>query len=182
MFACLHSEGILPRVNDVFSRTARDGARTSAHSFNNLAEIPSGPVAFTVDKLQSNVWISSKETFENSGEEGVAFEYKVGIGLSLRGRKTEANNWLRASALAVDVVKVASLSVIVSGKEDLLVLDLKNFQNFFGFDVKVSARLFMYSRFLVLIKRFVLRRKSRNFWLVSARKLHDNKAPRTLHC
>jgi hypothetical protein len=45
-----------------------------------------------------------------------------------------------SSALAVDVVKVASLRVMVSGKEDLLVLDLKNFQNCFGFDVKVTFK------------------------------------------
>jgi hypothetical protein len=49
MFAYFQSAGTLPRVMDLLNNAVRDGARTSEHSFNNLAEIPSGPVAFDVD-------------------------------------------------------------------------------------------------------------------------------------
>ena len=80
-----------------------------------------------------------------------------------RGRNTEAKNWFRASALAVEVVNDESARVMVSGNEDLQDLDLKNFQNSLGLVGNVSARFLMYSRFLVLIKPLTALRSSRNF-------------------
>ena len=43
-----------------------------------------------------------------------------------RGRNTEAKNWFRASALAVEVVNDESARVMVSGNVDLQDLDLKS--------------------------------------------------------
>ncbi|CAB4015946.1 Hypothetical predicted protein, partial [Paramuricea clavata] len=52
-----------------------DGARTSEYSVNNLADIPSGPVAFDVDRLFSRRQTSSIETSENSvGVIGTVFD------------------------------------------------------------------------------------------------------------
>ena len=48
---------------------------------------------------------------------------------------TEAKNWFRAPAWAVEMVNEVSDKVMVSASEDLLDLDLKKFQNFLGFVV-----------------------------------------------
>ena len=152
IFAYFHSVGTLPKANDLLNSSVRDGAITSAHSFNNLADIPSGPVAFPVDNADNRLRTSSMETGVNSVELSNSV---VGVGrhgLSGRGRNTEAKNLLKASALAFEVVKDESARVMVSGSEYLFDLDLKNFQNFLGFVGNVSARFLIYSRFLVLIR------------------------------
>jgi hypothetical protein len=49
----------------LLNSSVRDGAITSAHSFNNLADIPSGPVAFPVDNADNRLRTSSMETGVN---------------------------------------------------------------------------------------------------------------------
>ena len=41
IFAYFHFVGTLPKVNNLLNSSVRDGRITSAHSFNNLTDIPS---------------------------------------------------------------------------------------------------------------------------------------------
>ena len=65
IFACFYSVGTFPKVNDLLNNSVRDGAITSAHSFSNLADIPSGPVAFHTDNADNRLRTSSMETGVN---------------------------------------------------------------------------------------------------------------------
>ena len=140
MFAYFQSAGTLPIAMDLLNNAVRDGARTSEHSFNNLAEIPSEPVAFDVDRLFSRRQTSSTETSENSvGVTGTVLDGgKHGFGG--RGRNTTAKNLFKASALSLDDLNVESARVMVSGNVDLFDFDLKNFQNCLGLHFIVLAR------------------------------------------
>jgi hypothetical protein len=124
MFAYFQSAGTFPRVMDLLNNAVRDVARTSDHSFNNLAEIPSGPVAFDVDRLFSRRQTSSTETSENSvGVTGTVLDGGK-HGFWGRGRNTEAKNLFKASALSLDDLNVESARVMVSGNVDLFDFDL----------------------------------------------------------
>ena len=46
----------------MLNSAVREGASTPEHSFKSLAETPSGPVAFAVDRLDSNALTSSTVT------------------------------------------------------------------------------------------------------------------------
>jgi hypothetical protein len=59
IFVYFHSVGTLPKANDFLNSSVRDGAITSAHSFNNLTDIPSGPIAFPVDKADNRLRTST---------------------------------------------------------------------------------------------------------------------------
>ena len=75
---------------DLLNNAVRDGARTSEHSFNNLADIPSRP---DVDRLFSRQQTSSTETSENSvGVTGTVVLVEGKHGFLGRGRNTEAKN------------------------------------------------------------------------------------------
>ena len=65
IFPFFHSVGTFPKVNDLLNYSARDGAITSAHSFSNLADIPSGTVAFHTDNADNRLRTSSMETGVN---------------------------------------------------------------------------------------------------------------------
>ena len=55
IFACFDPVGTFPKVNDLLNNSVRYGAITSAHSFSNLADIPSGPVAFHTDSADNRL-------------------------------------------------------------------------------------------------------------------------------
>ena len=80
IFAYFHSVGTLPEAKDLLNSSVRDGAITSAHSFNNLADIPSGPVAFPIDNADNRLRTSSMETGVNSVELS-----NVVVGVGTRG-------------------------------------------------------------------------------------------------
>jgi hypothetical protein len=63
MFAYFQSARTLPKAMDLLNNAVKDGARTAEY---NLADIPSGPVAFDADRLFSRRQTSSTETSENS--------------------------------------------------------------------------------------------------------------------
>ena len=58
MLAVFHSSGNDPEEIDLLKSVHKEGAITSAVSFNNLAEIPSGPVALAVSR-DFNMWDTS---------------------------------------------------------------------------------------------------------------------------
>ena len=60
-FACFHSLGTLPWASDIAKSSVKDGASSVAHSLNNVADIPSGPVALVVQRPDNKQQTSSAE-------------------------------------------------------------------------------------------------------------------------
>lgn len=146
--ACFHSEGTLPRESDISKRAERDGAKTSAHSFNNVADMPSGPVAFVVHKPDNRLHTSSTETTIESRQSGCVEGVFGAEAIDGEfGWKTEAKYVLKASALSRGVERRESPKIIVSGSEDFLDLHLKKRQKALGLSCTDSASPAMYSRF-----------------------------------
>ena len=75
---------------------------TSAHSFSNLADIRSGPVAFHTDNADDRLRTSSMGTGINCWSWNESRRQRIGF---------------RVSALAVDVVHEESDNVMISGSE-----------------------------------------------------------------
>ena len=128
---CLFPLGTLPRDNDMLNNTVREGVSTPEHSFKSLAEIPSGPVAFAVDRLDSNALTSSTVTVIVSSWSCTDTEV-VHRGVEGLGRNTEAKYWLKAPAFADEELYFSPVMFIVSGRGDLTDLVLKNFQKLFS--------------------------------------------------
>ena len=84
----------------MLNNAVRGGASTPEHSFKSqLAEIPSGPVAFAVDRLDSNALTSSTVTVIVSSWSCTDTEV-VHRGVGGLGRNTEAKYWLKAPDFA----------------------------------------------------------------------------------
>ena len=55
IFAYFHCVGTLPKASDLLNSSVWDGAITPMHSFNNLPDIPSGPVALPIDNADNRL-------------------------------------------------------------------------------------------------------------------------------